>query len=87
MLGGTGFLGRAMVQTATDQGWTATTFNRGQTGADAPGIEARRGDRYDLDTVQALAQSARWDAVIDCSGYVPRNVLAVAEALASRVDR
>lgn len=92
VLGGTGFLGHAIVQAAlADQPdgshWAVTTFNRGISGPDLPGTTAIRGDRHEPDSVATLASSGPWDAVIDCSGYVPRNVLTMAEALDSRTTR
>ena len=92
VLGGTGFLGFAIVQGAlADQRdgsrWAVTTFNRGVSGPDLPGTTAMRGDRYEPDSIATLASSGPWDAVIDCSGYVPRNVLATAGALGSRTSR
>ncbi len=87
VLGGTGFLGRAMVRSGLDRGWTVTTFNRGLTGQDLPGVIPLHGDRGELGSVKHLAEANTWDVVLDCSGYVPRNVLAVASLLAPRVDR
>ena len=91
LLGGTGFLGEAVVQTAVSEGqaggWSVTTFNRGLSGPDDPRIIALHGDRYEPDSVDMLARAGPWDVVIDCSGYVPRNVVSVAEALHSQTDR
>ena len=44
VLGGTSFVGRAVVEDALARGWSVTTLNRGH-GADVPGVDARRGDR------------------------------------------
>jgi 2'-hydroxyisoflavone reductase len=87
VLGGTAFVGRGVVEAALARGWQVTTFNRGQTGQDVPGNEAVRGDRYDSRAVAALARRGPWDAAVDCSGYVPRNVLGVAGALAPQIGR
>src|SRR5829696_8765736 len=93
VLGGTGFLGHAVVQAALSEGepgareWSVATFNRGISGPDARGITVLRGDRYDPDSLLTLARSGPWDAVVDCSGYVPRNVLSVANALDSQTSR
>lgn len=93
VLGGTGFLGHAVVRAALADRksdlplWSVTTFNRGMSGPDAAGTTAMRGDRYEPDSLQSLARSGPWDAVVDCSGYIPRNVLSVANALDSRTAR
>ena len=86
VLGGTAFVGHAIVRAALSRGWSVTTFNRGRTGLD-PGVSAIRGDRDSADDVSRLVASERWDAVIDCSGYVPRNVLAVTRQLAPVAGR
>jgi 2'-hydroxyisoflavone reductase len=79
VLGGTVFLGRAVVEAALGRGHEVTLFNRGRS---APGlyeaVEELHGDR--TDDLSALAGRA-WDAVVDTSGYVPRHVRASAEAL------
>jgi len=81
-LGGTGFVGRAIIEAALGRGWTVTTFNRGISASDVAGVRVVRGDRSTVDDVDRLATSGPWDAVVDTSGYVPRNVLAVARRLA-----
>lgn len=84
ILGGTVFLGRALVEAALAQGHEVTLFNRGQHNPDwFPEVEKLRGNR-DGD-LTALA-SRHWDAVIDTCGYVPRIVRASAERLAGQVD-
>ena len=85
-LGGTGFLGPATVEEALVHGHAVTLFNRGKTNAHLfPEAEKLRGDR-NKGELDALAGRARWDAVIDTSGYVPGHVAATAGMLADRVD-
>jgi len=79
LLGGPRFLGRAIAEAALERGHELTFFNRGRTNtglyADA---EHLVGDRAgDL----AALTSREWDAVVDTSGYVPRDVRVSAEAL------
>ena len=84
ILGGTRFLGRALVEAALDKEYQLTLFNRGQSSPDLfPQVERLTGDR-DGD-LTALA-GRHWDAVIDTCGYVPRIVRASAELLAKAVD-
>ncbi len=85
ILGGTLFLGRALVEEALGRGHEVTLFNRGRSGPGLfPSVEWLRGDRDGgLDPLHGRS----WDAVIDTSGYVPRLVRASAELLADKVDR
>jgi 2'-hydroxyisoflavone reductase len=87
MLGGTRFVGHAIVRAALDLGWSVTTFNRGLSGADLPGTIAMRGDRTQAGDLARLTGAGPWDAAIDTSGFVPRETLAVAERLESVVSR
>ncbi|MGW1993243.1 NAD-dependent epimerase/dehydratase family protein [Embleya sp. NPDC001921] len=81
VLGGTAFVGRAVVVAALERGWTVTTFNRGVTDDDVPGVHVVRGDRYKASDLERLVTHGPWDAVIDTSGYIPRNVLDTALCL------
>jgi 2'-hydroxyisoflavone reductase len=87
VLGGTRFVGHAVVGAALGRGWEVTTFNRGVSGADIAGTRALRGDRTRSADLAGLAASGSWDAVIDTSGYVPHEVLAVCERLEPVVGR
>jgi 2'-hydroxyisoflavone reductase len=79
VLGGTQFLGRAVVEAALQHGHDVSMFNRGQTRPELyPDAEKLRGDR-DGD-LGALA-GRQFDAVVDTSGYVPRIVRATLGAL------
>jgi 2'-hydroxyisoflavone reductase len=79
VLGGTKFLGRAIVEEALSRGHEVTTFTRGETNPDLfPETERLRGDR---DGDLSALEGRTWDAVIDTSGYVPRVVRASAELL------
>jgi 2'-hydroxyisoflavone reductase len=87
VLGGTQFVGYAIVDAALAAGWQVDTFNRGASGSDAAGVRAIRGDRAKAADVQRLAATDVWDAVVDTSGYVPQNTLAVARALVHSTGR
>jgi 2'-hydroxyisoflavone reductase len=83
VLGGTGFLGPHIVTTALARGHTVTLFNRGKTHPGLfPNVEKLLGDRNGH--LEALA-NRQWDAVIDPSGFFPRQVKASAELLAPNV--
>ncbi len=82
VLGGTRFIGHAVVTVAVEQGWEVTTFNRGVSGTDVAGVVAMRGDRAEASDLARLTSSGMtWNAVVDCSGYVPRDVLAAVQRL------
>ena len=83
IIGGTVFLGRALVEAARARGHTLTLFNRGQSNPElALDAEQIHGDR--AGDLAALA-GRRWDAAIDTCGYVPRIVRHSAAALADAV--
>ncbi|HEU4952378.1 MAG TPA: NAD-dependent epimerase/dehydratase family protein [Holophagaceae bacterium] len=89
ILGGTGFLGPALVAAARSRGHHLTLFNRGKTRPGLfPDLEQLHGDRDPLkgEGLKAL-QGRDWDAVIDDSGYFPRMVGASAKLLADHVKR
>ena len=89
ILGGTGFLGPAIVESAMARGHTMTIFNRGKTHPNIfPRVERLVGDRDPLkDDGLAALKGRSWDAVIDTSGYYPRMVRASAEMLADAVGQ
>jgi 2'-hydroxyisoflavone reductase len=82
ILGGTAFLGPQLVEVAQKKGWTLTLFNRGKTNPHLfPDVEKLRGDRKsDLKALEGRS----WDAVIDTSGYFPRDVAASAGLLSKK---
>jgi 2'-hydroxyisoflavone reductase len=80
VLGGTLFVGRAVVEAALERGHAVTLFHRGETGAELfPEVERVLGDR---DGGLAALAGREFDGVVDTSGYVPRVVAASCEALA-----
>lgn len=74
VLGGSQFLGRALVVEALARGHEVTTFNRGQTGHDVPGVEVVHGDREVAADLERLVDGRTWDVVVDTCGYVPQVV-------------
>jgi len=86
VLGGTSFVGRAIVDEALRTSAEVTLFGRGKTGAGLfPELVRLIGDR-DTGEYGALRDSG-WDAVVDVSGYVPRHVGQAMDALGERVGR
>lgn len=81
VLGGTWFVGRAVVNEALRRGWDVTVFNRGRSGPPLAGAHAIQGDRENGDDLRALADAGPWDRVIDVPENVPAVVQASAQAL------
>lgn len=81
MLGGTNFVGRAVVEAAAARGWRVTLFHRGR-GAPPPGAaEVLHGDREAEGALRALS-GGRWDAVVDTWSGAPCVVRESARLLA-----
>jgi len=85
VLGGTGFVGPAIVRAARARGHTLTLFNRGKTNPGLfPDIETILGDRRtDLDRLRGR----EWDAAIDTWVMMPKSVRAAAELLKDHVGQ
>lgn len=87
ILGGTGFLGPAIVRVAQARGHEVTLFNRDKTNRDMfPDVSRLKGDRDPLvgEGLKAL-EKGEWDVCFDDCGYVPRIVEASATLLKERV--
>lgn len=86
VLGGTSFVGRAIVDDALREGHEVTLFNRGRTNADLfPRTKRLLGDREEGD--YTALEEGTWDAAVDVSGFVPRHVRQAADTLDARVGR
>ncbi len=86
LIGGTRFVGRALLEEALAAGWTVTAFHRGQTGSglyqDDPRVTHLIGDR---DKDLSPLEGGTWDAVVDCIGYFPEPTVKTADLLSGRV--
>ncbi|WP_371515968.1 hypothetical protein [Kitasatospora sp. NBC_01300] len=86
LLGGTSFVGRAIADDALRSGAEVALFTRGRTNPGLfPAATHLIGDR-DTGDYTAL-RDGRWDAVVDVSGYRPRQVGQAMDALGDRVGR
>ncbi|MEX2543099.1 MAG: NAD-dependent epimerase/dehydratase family protein [Trueperaceae bacterium] len=81
-IGGSRFVGKHAVLEAVARGHSVTLFNRGNQPLPAGDLRHVQGDRNS--DLERLAGET-FDAVIDTSGYLPKQVRASAEALAGRV--
>ena len=83
VVGGTAFVGRAIVETAVARGHEVTVLHRGETEpVDLPPVEHLHVDR--LGDLSVLA-GREFDSVLDVCAYFPRHVATLADALAGRV--
>jgi nucleoside-diphosphate-sugar epimerase len=81
VIGGSVFLGRAVVSEAIALGADVTVFNRGRSGPTPPGAAQVVGDRTSPADLAQLA-GRRFDLVVDTCGYVPSEVALTANLLA-----
>ncbi|MFJ9561569.1 NAD-dependent epimerase/dehydratase family protein [Streptomyces fuscichromogenes] len=87
VLGGTEFVGRAVVEAALGRGWEVTVFHRGSR-RPPPGVRSLLGDRTAPGGLAALADGAgEWDAVLDTWSAAPRAVQETARLLRGRAGR
>jgi nucleoside-diphosphate-sugar epimerase len=90
VLGGTNFVGRAVVEAAVGRGWEVTVFHRGRHTAPA-GVRALHGDRTAPGGLAALdggaAGGETWDAVVDTWSAAPYAVRDAAHLLRDRAAR
>ncbi|QYX80628.1 NAD-dependent epimerase/dehydratase family protein [Streptomyces akebiae] len=95
ILGGTEFVGRAVVESARARGWEVTVFHRGRHAPPA-GVRSLLGDRTAPDGLAALVEAVStgsgsggggWDVVVDTWSAAPRAVRDAARLLADRVER
>ncbi|MFI9149223.1 NAD-dependent epimerase/dehydratase family protein [Streptomyces sp. NPDC053367] len=85
VLGGSHFVGRAVVEAALGRGWEVTVFNRGRE-TPVPGVRPLVGDRTAPGGLDPLAEG-EWDAVVDTWSAAPRAVRDAARLLHGRVGR
>ncbi|MET9757494.1 SDR family oxidoreductase [Streptomyces sp. NPDC006372] len=87
VLGGTEFVGRAVVEAALGRGWDVTVFHRGRHEA-PPGARTLLGDRTAPGSLAALAaDEGEWDVVVDTWSAAPRAVREAARLLRGRAGR
>lgn len=88
ILGGTRFLGRHLAQQALAAGHDVTLLHRGRSASGLfPEAEHLIADRDREGEFAAALAGGAWDAVVDTSAYLPRQVRSAAAALAGRVGQ
>lgn len=84
VLGGTRFVGPAVVDAALRKGYEVTLFNRGKSNAHLyPELEKLRGDR-DTNDLESL-KGRKFDIVVDPSLYMPRHAEEMANVLKDNI--
>src|SRR5690606_25033551 len=83
VIGGTRFVGKHIVEEAVRRGHELTLFNRGSMPAPTGVSRVITGDR---NTDLARLSDGHWDAVVDTSAYLPRQVRSAAALLEPRVE-
>ena len=83
ILGGTRFLGRAVVEEALKRGHEVTLFNRGTNKEVFPEVEQLIGDRNG--DVSSL-ENRKWDVVVDTCGFSPHHIRNVGEVLKDNIE-
>ena len=84
MLGGTRFVGRAVVADALARGWDVTALHRGVTGALPDGVRALTADRTSAEQLAGALGGDTFDAVVDTWSGAPRAATLAAHLLAGR---
>lgn len=87
VLGGTRFVGRAVVEAALARGWAVTGLHRGITGSLPDGAASLIVDRTDPDALPAALGDQMWDAVLDTWALAPSVARAAADLLVRRASR
>ncbi len=86
VLGGTRFVGRAVITAALERGWEVTALHRGITGAAPAGVTKLHADRTDIGALEAALQGGSWEGVVDTWSGAPAVATAAAGLLADRAD-
>lgn len=84
VLGGTHFVGRAVVEEALLRGDTVTALNRGVSGVLPAGARPLHADRRDPEALDAALSGGEWDVVVDTWSAEPAAVSLSARLLSDR---
>jgi 2'-hydroxyisoflavone reductase len=87
VLGGTRFVGRAVVLDALARGWEVTALNRGVTGSLPDAVHTLTADRTDPAQLAAALEGKHFDLAVDTWARAPRDIRSAARLLVARVGR
>ncbi|PWU70000.1 SDR family oxidoreductase [Gracilibacillus dipsosauri] len=82
ILGGTRFLGKALVEEALKRGHEITLFNRGNHKEAFPEVEQLIGNR---DSDVSVLKKRKWDIVMDTCGFAPHQIKNIASVLGDSI--
>ncbi|WP_257350642.1 SDR family oxidoreductase [Pseudalkalibacillus decolorationis] len=83
IVGGTRFLGRALVEEALKRGHEITLFNRGTNQEAFPEVEQLIGNR---DSDVSVLANRKWDIVMDTCGFAPHQIKKIADVLGDNIE-
>jgi len=86
VLGGSRFVGRAVIEEALARGWDITAVHRGVTGAVPDAVAGLRADRTVPGALVRALGEETWDVAVDTWAGSPRVATEAAGLLAGRVD-
>jgi nucleoside-diphosphate-sugar epimerase len=87
VLGGTRFVGRAVVADAVARGWDVTVLNRGATADPPDEVRSLTADRTSYAELGDVLGDGTWDVVVDTWAGAPSVVRDAAGLLAERTER
>lgn len=83
IIGGTRFLGKALVEEALSRGHEVTLFNRGTNKEEFPEVEQLIGNR---DSDVSFLKKRKWDVVMDTCGFAPHQIKKIADVLGNNIE-
>jgi nucleoside-diphosphate-sugar epimerase len=86
VLGGTQFIGPAVVHRLEQADWEVACFHRGRTPPPLPGVREIFGDRRDTGALRRALEPG-YDAVVDTSAYVTEDLKPILSLLEGRAGR
>ena len=87
VLGGTRFVGRAIVMDALFRNWNVTVVNRGLSGELPAEVEQLTVDRTDAGALAKALDGRSWGMAIDTWAGAPKDVKTAADLLVGKADR
>lgn len=84
IIGGTGFLGAAIVRALSEAGWNVTNLARGRQAAPFADVPLLIADRAQPGELARATQPHDFDLVVDCAAYQEAHVAAAIQAFAGR---